>query len=68
MHTWFIQAIIKTGFTAYGLYVLSSPRISRSCWSSNPCEYYGQTTLQRACVRDATGETTLTPACQVVFP
>ncbi len=68
MHTWFIQAIIKTGFTAYGLYVLYSPQISRSCWSSNPCEYYGQTTLQRACVRDATGETTLTPACQVVFP
>ena len=62
------MAIIKTGFTAYGLYVLYSPRISASCWSSNPCEYYGQTTLQRACVRDATGETTLTPACQVVFP
>jgi hypothetical protein len=68
VHTWFIQAIIKAGFTAYGLYVLYSPQISKSCWSSNPCEYYGQTTLQSACVRDATGETTLTPACQVVFP
>ena len=60
--------IIKAGFTAYGLFVLYSPRISASCWSDNPCEYYGQTTLQRACVRGATGETTLSPACQVVFP
>ncbi len=68
VHTWVVCVIIKAGFTAYGLFVLYSPRISASCWSDNPCEYYGQTTLQRACVRGATGETTLSPACQVVFP
>ena len=68
VHTWVALSVIKAGFTGYGMYVVYSPKISASCWSDNPCEYYGQTTLQRACVPGASGETTLTPACQVVFP
>ena len=41
VHLWVVCAIIKAGFTGFGLFVLYSPRISNSCWSSNPCDFYG---------------------------
>ena len=67
VHIWVAWGVVKAGFTGYGLYVLYSPRISSSCWSDNPCDYQGTTTLAQSCVPGAPGEIKLTDPCLLVF-
>ena len=67
VHIWVAWGVVKAGFTGYGLYVLYSPRIESSCWSNNPCDYQGTTTLAQSCVPGAPGEIKLTDPCLLVF-
>jgi len=66
IHLWIIVLLIKLGLTTFGLYVVYSPTVSKSCWSSNPCDNF-QRSLPKVCVPGATGSVELTPECRVVF-
>ncbi|KAL6777560.1 hypothetical protein ACKKBG_A14745 [Auxenochlorella protothecoides x Auxenochlorella symbiontica] len=53
-------------FTAYGTYILASPKVPTSCWDNNPCAY--STEIPAACTGalNAEGVATLSNACQLV--
>lgn len=66
IYLWIVVACIKLLLTAYGLFVVYSPTVSKSCWSSNPCDNF-KNALPKVCVPGATGSVELTPECQIVF-
>ena len=66
IHLWIVAVLIKLGLTTFGLFVVYSPTVSKSCWSSNPCDSF-EKSLPKACITGATGNVDLTPECRVVF-
>lgn len=52
--------------SAYGTYILASPKVPTSCWDNNPCAY--STEIPAACTGalNAEGVATLSNACQLV--
>lgn len=66
IHLWIVAVLIKLGLTTFGLFVVYSPTVSKSCWSSNPCDSF-EKSLPKACIPGATGNVDLTPECRVVF-
>lgn len=66
MHMMMLILVCILGFVIYGTYVAFSPKISESCWSTNPCQTF-KTIVPSSCTEDKNGTILLTPECQIAW-